>query len=177
MKCRPLKYRTRGFGAVRLIRAVGLNLLPSPDLGGPSSIFQDDGASTEVIGSLVSSIVLMTAGKGSRTSPEKLNPTIDEYATTAHNKGQGQPTEHGIDDVVGRFDGCWEILGEGQLEVLQLFGQSLNIQSAVVATTDGSRKRYHTDWHRIHETSCDKPYFQLEFYVSRGLVSSQSIRG
>jgi len=37
-------------------------------------MFHDDGASTEVTGRLVFSKAWMTAGKGSRTSPEKLNP-------------------------------------------------------------------------------------------------------
>lgn len=37
-------------------------------------MFHDDGASTEVTGSCVCSIASMTAGNGSRTSPEKLNP-------------------------------------------------------------------------------------------------------
>lgn len=74
IKCRPLKYLIRGFGAVRLTRAVGMNELPSPDFGGPSSIFHDDGASTEVTGSFVVSRDLITPGNGSLTSPEKLNP-------------------------------------------------------------------------------------------------------
>lgn len=78
MKCRPLKNLTKGLGAVRLTKAVGLNVLPNPDFGGPSSIFQDDGASTAVTVSLVSSMALMTAGKGSRTSPEKLKPANDK---------------------------------------------------------------------------------------------------
>lgn len=37
-------------------------------------MFQDDGASTEVTGFFVSSRALITARKGSRTSPEKLKP-------------------------------------------------------------------------------------------------------
>lgn len=52
----------------------GLNLLPTPDLGGPSSMFHDEGASTDVTGSFVCSNARMTAGNGSRTSPVKLNP-------------------------------------------------------------------------------------------------------
>lgn len=56
------------------MRVIGMKELPSPDLGGPSSILHEDGASTEVTGSFVSSSALMTAGKGSRTSPEKLKP-------------------------------------------------------------------------------------------------------
>jgi len=37
-------------------------------------MFQDEGASTEVTGSGVSCKALMTAGNGSRISPEKENP-------------------------------------------------------------------------------------------------------
>lgn len=37
-------------------------------------MFHDDGASTAVTGILVSSRALMTAGKGSRTSPENEKP-------------------------------------------------------------------------------------------------------
>lgn len=74
MKWRPLKNFTKGFGAVKLTRTAGLNVLPRPDFGGPSSMFQDDGASTDVTGSLVSSRARITAGNGSRTSPEKLKP-------------------------------------------------------------------------------------------------------
>jgi len=77
MKCRPLKYLTNGFGAVRLTRTSGWKLLPTPDFGGPFSMSQDDGASTEVTGTLASAMALITAGKGSRTSPEKLKPEVD----------------------------------------------------------------------------------------------------
>lgn len=73
-KCRPSKCLTSGFGAVRLISTAGMNLLPGPDSGGPDSIFQEDGASTEVTGRLVSSNARITAGNGSRMSPEKLKP-------------------------------------------------------------------------------------------------------
>jgi hypothetical protein len=74
MKWRPRKCLTRGLGAVRLIRTPGWKLLPTPDLGGPASISQDEGASTEVTGTLVSAMAWITAGNGSRTSPEKLKP-------------------------------------------------------------------------------------------------------
>lgn len=73
-KCRPLKCFTRGLGAVRLTRAVGMKELPIPDWGGPFSMSQDEGASTDVTGNLVSWRAWITAGNGSRTSPEKLNP-------------------------------------------------------------------------------------------------------
>jgi hypothetical protein len=51
-----------------------MKLAPGPEDGGPSSMFHDEGASTDVTGSFVSSRALITAGKGSRTSPEKENP-------------------------------------------------------------------------------------------------------
>lgn len=37
----------------------------------------EDGASTEVTGTFVSSSAWMTLGNGSRISPEKLNPALD----------------------------------------------------------------------------------------------------
>lgn len=74
IKCLPLKNFTNGFGAVRLTNTVGLKVEPGPSLGGPVSIFHDEGASTDVTGREVSCSASMTAGKGSRTSPEKENP-------------------------------------------------------------------------------------------------------
>lgn len=53
MKWRPVKCFTNGFGAVRLTSTVGMKSLPRPDLGGPFSMSQDDGASTDVTGTLV----------------------------------------------------------------------------------------------------------------------------
>ena len=76
MKCLPLKYFTNGFGAVRLTRVAGWKELPMPSLGGPVSISHDDGASIEVTGTEVVSRAQMTAGNGSRTSPEKLKPKL-----------------------------------------------------------------------------------------------------
>lgn len=75
MKCLPLNHFTSGLGAVKLIRLAGLKLEPGPDLGGPSSIFHEDGASTDVTGTDVSCKACMTAPNGSLTSPEKLNPS------------------------------------------------------------------------------------------------------
>jgi hypothetical protein len=74
IKCLPLKNFTKGFGAVKLTSTSGMKFAPGPEDGGPSSIFHDEGASTEVTGTVVSSRALMTAGKGSRTSPEKEKP-------------------------------------------------------------------------------------------------------
>jgi hypothetical protein len=79
MKWRPWKCCESGFGAVRLTSVAGMNLLPSPELGGPFSISHDDGASTEVTGILVSSRARITPGKGSRTSPEKLKPVTSQH--------------------------------------------------------------------------------------------------
>ena len=70
----PVKCLTKGFGAVRLIKVAGINLAPGPVSGGPSSILQEEGASTERTGTLVFSMAVMTSLKGSRTSPEKLKP-------------------------------------------------------------------------------------------------------
>jgi hypothetical protein len=46
-----------------------MNLEPGPSLGGPLSISQDEGASTEITGTLVSSSAWMTVENGSRTVP------------------------------------------------------------------------------------------------------------
>jgi hypothetical protein len=51
-----------------------MNFAPGPEDGGPVSMFHDEGASTAVTGILVSSSALITAGKGSRISPEKEKP-------------------------------------------------------------------------------------------------------
>ncbi|KAH8712779.1 hypothetical protein HC256_005953 [Beauveria bassiana] len=48
--------------------------LPNPDFGGPCSISHDEGASTDVTGLSDFWSACITAGNGSRTSPEKLNP-------------------------------------------------------------------------------------------------------
>jgi hypothetical protein len=74
IKCLPLKYLTNGFGAVKLTSTSGMKFAPTPVEGGPDSMFQDEGASTDVTGNFVSSRALITAGKGSRTSPENENP-------------------------------------------------------------------------------------------------------
>ena len=78
MKCLPSKYFTSGFAAVRLISASGLYFAPGPDSGGPSSMFQEEGASTAKTGVFVLSKADITERKGSRTSPEKLKPKACE---------------------------------------------------------------------------------------------------
>ena len=74
MKCLPLKYSTKGFAAVKLISVPGLYFAPGPELGGPFSIFHDEGASTARTGISVVSSAATTERNGSRTSPEKLKP-------------------------------------------------------------------------------------------------------
>lgn len=80
-------------------------------------MFQDDGASTEVTGTLASSMARITAGNGSRTSPEKLKPAIDKYTVAVPHTILRRRTKNGIDDVVGGLDGCWKVLHERHLEV------------------------------------------------------------
>lgn len=75
-KCLPLNHLTSGFGAVKLIRAGGMNPFPGPSSLGPSSMSQEDGASTARTGILVDAKASMTFGKGSRTSPEKEKPKM-----------------------------------------------------------------------------------------------------
>lgn len=111
-----MKYLTRGFGAVKLTRTSGLKVLPTPDLGGPSSMFHDEGASTEVTGILVSCMAWMMAGNGSRTSPEKLKPK--RISVCARLEPMWEPTKDGIDDVVGRSESSWKVFGKGDAEVL-----------------------------------------------------------
>lgn len=72
----PLNHLISGFGAVRLISAGGMKPLPGPSCRGPSSISQEDGASTASTGILVDASASMTLGKGSRTSPLNEKPKI-----------------------------------------------------------------------------------------------------
>jgi hypothetical protein len=92
-----LKNLTRGFAAVRLIRASGWKFLPGPDFGGPESMFQDEGASTARTGILVVSMASITLGKGSRTSPEKEKPGLVSLFQTQRGDVD---TEDGIDDQI-----------------------------------------------------------------------------
>ena len=68
---------------MRLTSAAGLKFFPGPSFGGPVSIFHEDGASTEVTGTEVLSNASITAGNGSRTSPEKLKPVINKMSNDA----------------------------------------------------------------------------------------------
>ena len=134
MKCRPWKNLTSGLGAVKLTRAVGMNELPNPDLGGPSSMFHDEGASTDVTGILVSCRASITPGKGSRTSPEKLKPelTINDEILLEHGKEKMTiRTENGVHDMIGRPQSGGKVICKRHFEVLQLFCQPLCTRSAL----------------------------------------------
>lgn len=126
IKCLPLKNLTSGFGAVRLTRTSGLKALPTPDFGGPSSIFHDEGASTEVTGTVVSDMAWITAGNGSRTSPEKLKPGRD--GQSRHRKAQCDniPTKDGVNNMVGRLQRRGKVVDERDVEIFKLFSQALH---------------------------------------------------
>jgi len=59
---------------------------PGPSAGGPVSMFHDDGASTDVTGREVFSKAAITAGNGSRTSPEKEKPAYLSVIYTGYRK-------------------------------------------------------------------------------------------
>ena len=80
-KCRPLKCLIRGFGAVRLTNAAGWKSFPAPDRGGPSSMFHEDGASTDVTGIEAVVKASIIAENGSLTSPAKLKPNEISFHT------------------------------------------------------------------------------------------------
>ena len=64
----------KGFGAVKLTSASGWKLCPAPQLGGPVSMFHDEGASTDVTGTFDCANASMTGPNGALISPEKLKP-------------------------------------------------------------------------------------------------------
>jgi hypothetical protein len=87
----------------------------------------DEGASTDVTGTLASAMALMTAGNGSRTSPEKLKPGVGvsvRVDNVASEDGD-VPTEDGIHHVICGLQGLWEVVDKGNFEVFELFGESL----------------------------------------------------
>lgn len=112
MKCLPLKYLTKGFGAVKLISASGLKLLPGPDDGGPVSMFQDEGASTERTGSIVAARASMMDGNGSRTSPVKEKPVNSMSFVGSERKGRGEITENCIYNLVGFLKSRMKVVDE-----------------------------------------------------------------
>ncbi len=87
-------------------------------------MFQDDGASTEVTGMRVSSRARITAGKGSRTSPEKEKP--GHFSETAGYEGSVESqTEDGVNDVICFFYCSGEIICEWNIEVFKLSRETL----------------------------------------------------
>jgi hypothetical protein len=79
----------------------GMKSLSRTGIGGPVSMFQDDGASTARTGIFVSRKAAITPGKGSRTSPEKLNPTTKfQLELELEDPYQTLLTKDGIHDVV-----------------------------------------------------------------------------
>lgn len=144
-KCLPVKCFTNGFGAVRLIKAVGMKELPTPDCGGPFSMSHDDGASTDVTGILVSWRAWITAGNGSRTSPEKLKPGT-ELAEEGRLRLETKRTEYGVHDMVGRAQGGTKIVDEGHVEIFKLFCESLSKRSATVAGLKRNKRSRSEGW-------------------------------
>lgn len=118
MKCLPLKCSTNGFGAVKLIRFAGWNFAPGPLLGGPSSILQEEGASTDVTGTVVCSRADIIAENGGRTSPEKLKPSgvLDSYLKGGGKMGK-ENTKDGVNYMVRALKVRFEILREGDIEI------------------------------------------------------------
>ncbi len=101
-------------------------------------MFQDDGASTEVTGTFVSSNALMTAGNGSRTSPEKLKPDplpkpCRQQSNSASFKFRNvssisserearnsRRTKNSINNMISRLKSLREVVDKGDIQILQL---------------------------------------------------------
>lgn len=84
----------------------------------------DDGASTDVTGLSDFWRASITAGNGSLTSPEKLNPSIwlDSRVQTT---GTIRQTENCIHNVIRVFRSGGEIINEGDPKILQLLCKAL----------------------------------------------------
>lgn len=131
-----MKCLTSGFGAVRLIKVAGWNLAPGPDAGGPSSILHDDGASTDSTGTLVVSIAMIGSLKGSRTSPEKLNPGEREFRDGSWSFTGN--TEDGVYYMICSLQGAIKIFGKWHVQILQLSSQTLvEVALALLGIEDG----------------------------------------
>lgn len=84
----------------------------------------DDGASTDVTGTFVSSRARITAGNGSRTSPEKLKPyKMVSVRPCRHNIAQ---TKDSIDDMIIGSQRFGEIVDKRDVEIFELFGKALD---------------------------------------------------
>jgi len=96
-KCRPLKNFTSGFGAVKLTKISGSKPIPGPSVGGPFSISQDEGASMEVTGILVSASAAMMDGNGSRISPENEKPKMASIMWSVSWRARGKSVVKGTE--------------------------------------------------------------------------------
>ncbi len=86
-------------------------------MGGPSSILQEEGASTDVTGTVVCSRADIIAEKGGRTSPEKLKPSgvLDSYLKGG--KMVRENTKDGVNYMVRALEVRFEILRERDIEI------------------------------------------------------------
>lgn len=112
-KCLPLNHFVSGFGAVKLTSEVGLKSFPGPELGGPDSMFHEDGASTEVTSTLDLAKASMTGPNGSLTSPVKLNPIFAVNETSSAADNVVLHTKDRIDHMICLFNGGMEVIYKG----------------------------------------------------------------
>lgn len=77
---------------------------PGPWFGGPDSMFQDDGASTEVTCTFDLVRASMTGPNGSRTSPSKLKPKMASMTWSVSLRAESKSSTKGI----CRFFSCVE---------------------------------------------------------------------
>lgn len=84
-------------------------------------------------GTFVSARAWITAGNGSRTSPEKLNPAaLRQHLKLSIVASSALLTENRVDNVVRGIQGCVEIIYEGNSEILKLLGKTLGPVLVVV---------------------------------------------
>ena len=88
-------------------------------------MFHDEGASTDVTGTDVVVRASMITEKGSLTSPAKLNPSWVSVRSNVCVLFEHIPTENGINDMISVAESCVEFIREGNVQILQLRGQSL----------------------------------------------------
>lgn len=67
----------------------------------------------------------MTAGNGSRTSPEKLKPTAGLRLWSIIQITEDEPTKYRIHDMIRLLQGRCEVVHERDVEVVQLLRKSL----------------------------------------------------
>ena len=97
-----------------------MNFDPGPSDGGPVSMFHEDGASTEVTGREVCSNAAITAGNGSRTSPEKENPIWLSVWAVSRTSHTGERTEDSVNDMVRLLERGGKVVGEWYGKILEL---------------------------------------------------------